>query len=208
MYEIFAGVDNGWVEPLVEEALRAKAARKSKGAIELRHMGPKALVRRRWERTAEGGERRLEGHEGVVCSMSLREGRVYITSLDGTIRVWNQTTLEHERTLVVDSERDSERRRWACLLPVWEGFLISGDSDGFMVLWNVATGEREWELEGHELGVYALAVSGSLLLSGSGDAATDPSRCGRWELRGHGRAQGRWRVMAMSARWRRGRARW
>ena len=134
------------------------------------------------ERYAEGGERRLGGHAGEVRSLAWREGRVYSGSCDGTIRVWNRTTLEHERTLVVDS--DCRRRFWACSLAVWEGFLISGDSVGGMVVWNAATGEREWELEGHVWSVNPLAVEGSLLLSGSDDRSVKVSlRCGRWDCK-------------------------
>ena len=131
---------------------------------------------------------------------------MYSGSYDGTIRVWNRTTLEHERTLVVSSEGIIEI--WS--FDVWEGFLINGDIRGVMVVWNVAAGDREWELEGHVWCVNPLAVEGSLLLSGSDDRSVKVSlRCGRWELAGHGRAQGRWRVMrAESRRWRRGRARW
>ena len=73
-----------WVEPLVEEALQPKAARRSKGAIKLRHFRPKALVRRpgvgvcvRWERYAEEGKRRLGGHESDVASIAWWELRVY-----------------------------------------------------------------------------------------------------------------------------------
>ena len=55
--------------------------------------------------------------------------------------------------------------------PLWEGRLISGHDSGKLRVWNVATGECDQVLEGHEDGVLALAVCGSRLVSGCRDGS-------------------------------------
>jgi F-box/WD-40 domain protein 7 len=92
------------------------------------------------------------------------DGRMCGGSLDGSIRVWDGATLEHERTLHVEDEEDSVRS-----LAAWEGHLISGYYSGVIRVWNVATGACNRKLEGHTGAVRCLAVSGTRLVSGSDD---------------------------------------
>ena len=87
-------------------------------------------------------------------------------SKDRSIRVWGGATLEHERTL-----RDEEDERTVYSLAAWEGNLISGQIDGVIRVWNMATGVCSGKLEGHTSYVWCLAVSGSRLVSGSSDGS-------------------------------------
>jgi WD40 repeat protein len=159
-----------WIDGLVFEALRIKAAGHRRGLIRARLLGEKADVRRtgsgvRWERYRAGGERRLQGHIDDVNALAECEGRMCSGSRDGSIRVWGGATLEHERTL-----RDEENEEDSVMsLAAWEGQLISGHGSGVIRVWNVATGVRDRVLEGHTDAVNYLAVSGTRLVSGSDD---------------------------------------
>ncbi len=63
---------------------------------------------------------------------------------------------------------------------VWKDRLISGHGSGKLRVWNVATGECEQVLEGHNRAVVALAVCGSRLASGCGDGSIQVSGDGCW----------------------------
>jgi WD40 repeat protein len=100
-----------------------------------------------------------------VLAIAECDGRLCSGSQDGSIRVWDWATLEHERTLL-----DEQNRRdsvWS--LAAWEGHLISGHVSGVIRVWNVATGACDRKLEGHTGAVLCLAVSGTRLVSGSND---------------------------------------
>ena len=94
-----------WVERLVGEALRAKAAVRAKVTVEVGHLGAKALTKRsgrgvEWGRYSEGGGgRRLQGHSSAVLALAECDGRMCSGSEDGSIRVWRLDTLEEERVL-------------------------------------------------------------------------------------------------------------
>jgi hypothetical protein len=87
-----------WIDGLVLEALRIKAAGGQGGSIGARLLGEKADVRRpwpgvRWERYGAGGERRLQGHAGAVLALAECDGRMCSSgSQDGSIRVWDGAT--------------------------------------------------------------------------------------------------------------------
>ena len=157
-----------WMEGLVADALRAKAARTEGAALETILMGPKALVPRigrgvNWDEYVCGGELRLEGHAMDVLSLASCEGRMCSGSSDGSIRVWNRATLQHERTLreVVGDPVSS--------LAAWEGCLISGHGSGELRVWNVLTGACVQVLPGRGSNIMSLAACGSRLASGSLD---------------------------------------
>ena len=103
------------------------------------------------------------------------------------MRVWNRATLARERSLDVGET--------VFALAVWEGFLISGHGGGGVAVWSIATGEREWELEGHGDHVLALTLVGQRLVSASSDrsvkvwamGAEGPWPCERTQV-GHGGA--------------------
>ena len=172
-----------WMEGLVGEALRAKAAVRTKPTVEVGQLGAKALTRRRgrgvdWGRYCDGGGgRRLQGHSGEVLALAECQGRMCSGSADGSIRVWRLDTLEEERVLLSEgyeseehddvSEGDeSEEHNDVNALAVWEGQLISGHGSGRVRVWDVNTGERRRELVGHSGGVWSLCAVGSRLASG------------------------------------------
>jgi WD40 repeat protein len=159
-----------YIEPFVTEALLAKTAWKSKTTIELRHLGPKALVLRYVDR---GGKTLSVGsHENWISSVAYYEGQVYSLSCDNesntsTIRVWNSATMQCDISIVASNS--------FFLLAVWEGFLILCDRDGGIMVKSIAT-ESEWFLGqandiAHRRKVQALAIIGKRLVSGSRDCS-------------------------------------
>ncbi len=141
----------------------------------------------------EGSERRLNGHSSPVRVVAECAERICSGSEDGSIRVWNTTSLEHERTLHdSDAATSAEAGSGVYSLAVWENLLVSGHGGGKLRVWNVATGSLVCVVEGHGRRVSALVVCGSRLVSGSfdkcikvwgmGDVA--PSVCER-TLAGH-----------------------
>ncbi len=159
-----------WVEELVEEALRAKTARSENVSVEMKLLGPMALVRRAmpgvtWKKYVDGGERRLDGLKEDVYTVAECEGQICTGSADGSIRILSRATLHHVRTL-----RDGGRDCVGALV-VWGGRLVSGHHSGKLRVWNVLAGACESVIEGHARGVWALAVCGSRLVSGSTDGS-------------------------------------
>ena len=161
-----------WMDGLVGEALRAKAAVREGANVteEVGQLGAKALTRRRgrgvdWGRYCEGGGgRRLKGHSGTVRALVQCAGRMCSGSRGGSILVWKLDALEVERVLLND-----ESGGCICSLAVWEDRLISGHLSGRMRVWDVTTGERRQEL-GQELEHFtpmacSLCVVGSRLAS-------------------------------------------
>ena len=189
-----------WVEGLVGEALRTKAAVRVKAPVEMGLLGAKALTRRRkreveWGRYCEGGGgRRLQGHSGKVRALAECDGRMCSESEDGSIRVWGLDTLEEERVLLRPDEADGGS---VYALAAWEGQLISGRKSGRVRTWDVNTGELLRELEGHNHGYRprSLCVVGSRLVLGCDDGSITCWAMGRgpewpceWALRGHAAA--------------------
>jgi WD40 repeat protein len=79
--------------------------------------------------------------------------------------VWGGAILEHERTL-----RDEEHAEDSVhSLAAWEGHLISGHGSGLIRVWNVVAGVCDRLHEGHTHAVRCLALSGTVLVSGSQD---------------------------------------
>ena len=169
---LHGGLDGEWVGAVVEEAMRAKAALRDGVEMDVRLLGPKAMMRRverevRWEHyrnNADGG-RRLQGHTHTVMAVAVWEGRVCSGSIDGTVRVWNRATLEEERVLLAEGDRFQ-----VLSLAVWGGRVINGHSNRLLV-WSLHSGECEQVLQGHSGIVSALAVHGSRLVSGSDDGS-------------------------------------
>ena len=160
-----------WIDGLVQEALRAKAAARAKAPVELRQLGATALTRRRgrgveWGRYAgeSSSGRRLEGLSGSVYAMAECERRMCIGSEDGSIRIWSMATLEQESVLRSDGDG-------VYALAAWEGEVISGHISGKIRVWDVASGQRRRELDGHGEAVCALCVCGQRLASGSNDSS-------------------------------------
>ena len=154
-----------WMESLVGEALRAKAAMRAKATVEVGQLGAKALIRRRgmgvdWGRYCEGGGgRRLQGHADDVISLVECEGRMCSGSEDGSIRVWRLDTLGEERVMLTEGDAINA-------LAAWEDQLISVHGSGRVCVWDVRTGELRRELV-HTEYVRSLCVVGSRLACGS-----------------------------------------
>ena len=88
--------DADWMEGVVAEALRAKAAQERGAGFEFELLGPTALdhrvgLRVRLGECTDGGGRRLTGHIREVCAFAECEGRMCSGSCDGSIRVWSMT---------------------------------------------------------------------------------------------------------------------
>ena len=153
-----------WVEGLVREALRARAAVRAKAMVELRQLGPNALTRRRgrdvkWSLYSEAGDgRTLKRHSGIVRALAQCEGRMCSGSADGSIAVYSLATLEEERVMRIGGCMGSVHA-----LAVWEGQLIGGHGSGRLCVWDAGTGQLRRELEGHSGSVGSLCVVGSRL---------------------------------------------
>jgi hypothetical protein len=164
--------DAEWMEGVVAEALRAKAARGAGDGFAFELLGPKALDDRagrgvKWGQYADGGGRRLKGHTDRVVAVAECEGRACSGSWDGSIRVWSApggAAPALERRIAPERADDA-----VLSLSAWEGRLISGHRSGRLRVWSAATGACHQVLEGHSLPVHALAVCGSRLASGSAD---------------------------------------
>jgi WD40 repeat protein len=189
--------DAEWMEGVVAEALRAKAARAEGKDFIFELLGPKALDRRvglgvRWGQYLDGGELRLKGHTGRFTAIAQCGGWVCSGSWDGSIRVWNMTgkaTQVPERKLLPDGCSDS-----VLTIAVWDGHLISGHYSGRLMVWNVETGACVTVFKSSSGNFLSLAVCGSHLVSGSGEghvevwamSATAPWTCERTRtLLGH-----------------------
>ena len=169
--------DAEWMEGVVAEALRAKAAQEdgNGSGFDFKILGPKALDHRvgpglEWGKFANGGERRLKGHLLNVTAIVECQGRVCSGSMDGSIRVWSLMPVAAEtleRRLVPEEGGDGA----VLSLSVWEGRLVSGHGSGKLRVWNVVTGACDQVLAGHTWHVFALAVCGSRLASGSSDGS-------------------------------------
>ena len=163
--------ESHWVDSLVCEALRFKAARpQQRGTMERRLLGEKAHVARigrgvPWEwRWGDLGQRLL-GHASNIYAVAECNGLMCSGSADGSIRVWDRAAKELRQTLY-RGKLDAVRS-----LVAWEGRLMSGHEDGNIRAWNVATGACDLTLGGHTSEVLALAVVGTRLVSGSTDRA-------------------------------------
>ena len=163
-----------WIRNAVVEALQAKAARAEGREFVFHLLGPKALVGRAgltviWRGCASGGKWRLGGHTKPVNAIAECMGRVCSGSSDGSIQVWTQTHEtaqgpDLERRLAPEGDIDS-----VYALSEWNGHLISGHQSGLLRVWDVETGTCDYILPAHRCSVFALALCGCRLATGSMD---------------------------------------
>ena len=128
-----------WMEDVVAEALRAKAARRDGKEFKFELL--KALDDRgvKWGKYASGRGLRLEGHEEQLTSVVECEGRVCSGSWDGSILVWGTAAGAVNRRSGLRLE-PADSLDAVLSLSVWKGFLISGHRTGKLKVWNVLTG--------------------------------------------------------------------
>eukprot|EP00929_Paragymnodinium_shiwhaense_P070518 TRINITY_DN35708_c0_g1_i1.p1 TRINITY_DN35708_c0_g1~~TRINITY_DN35708_c0_g1_i1.p1 ORF type:complete len:266 (-),score=20.68 TRINITY_DN35708_c0_g1_i1:58-855(-) len=82
-----------------------------------------------------------------VCALDSRGSGFVSTGTDGFVRLWDLRKPRYESTLL---EGRSEANCGANTLIVAEQTIVSGDSDGVLRSWDVASGEahRPWKVEG------------------------------------------------------------
>jgi WD40 repeat protein len=158
--------------------------------IQLKHLGPKACRLRaglgvRWEMYVDGYEPQVINVEESARAVVERAGGVFVGS-KGSIQVMNGTSLETERTLLVERKFGTE---FIFTLSVSGALLLTGHGSGAIVAWDVETGARVRVLQGHDEAVTALAADASRLLRAH---PTAPSERGAWRAPQTGRASWRW----------------
>ena len=137
-------------------------------SIDLKSLDAKAFVPRcsqrevAWSRYADGGETRIPALSDTF-SLSVWNGFVCCGLWNGSISVWNTSTLKEERSL-------TGHNRVVCTLVSWKKWIISGSSDCTIMVWDMHTGTCEKVLRGHSGGVNALAICRDWLLSTSDDS--------------------------------------
>jgi len=110
--------------------------------------------------------RSLQAGEGRVWSLAAAgSGLVAAACGDGSVRVWSLT---RPCTLRLNEE---ERRTWSVALNQAGTRLAASSTGGIIRVWDLPSGEKQWECQAHEGRVRSMAfdASGSLLLTGGGD---------------------------------------
>jgi hypothetical protein len=133
------------------------------GSLDAKAFAPRCSQREvEWSRYSDGGEARIPALSDTF-SLAVWNGFVCCGLWDGSITVWNTTTLKAESEL-------TGHRRVVCALIPWKKWLISGSSDNTIMVWDMHAGTCEKVLRGHSGGVNALAISRDWLLSTSDDS--------------------------------------
>jgi len=88
LVESFPAHHRDWIDGLVAEAVRAKAALQACVPVEVSLLDPRALSSRagkgvQWEEYADGGERRLRGHAAEVSTLAECDGRADLQRVGG-----------------------------------------------------------------------------------------------------------------------------
>lgn len=116
----------------------------------------------------EGSPTRLRGHTAEVTSLawSPEGGRITSTSRDGTLRVWD--TAQPQTHHVLGTAAGAVNGVAFCGQDRW---LVTGDSTGEVLLWNVDSAHQPQRLGRHERPVWSVATApgGRLVATGDGD---------------------------------------
>jgi WD40 repeat protein len=80
----------------------------------------------------------IQAHSNEVNSLIIHGEEIYTCSNDGSIKIWDCTTLELKKTLAIDGERFSA-------LEMWDGVLISAswssvNFEQYVRMWDLTTG--------------------------------------------------------------------
>eukprot|EP00030_Apusomonadida_sp_AF-17_P007970 a845055_8.p1 GENE.a845055_8~~a845055_8.p1 ORF type:complete len:423 (-),score=162.15 a845055_8:18-1193(-) len=104
------------------------------------------------------------GHKDELWTMDLR-GDVLVTgSSDRTLKVLNTKTLSVARTLA-----GHEGAVWAVDVDRINGLVVSGDTDGFVRVWDLESGELRTAFQAHHATVASLQVDDGLVITGAFD---------------------------------------
>jgi WD40 repeat protein len=119
-------------------------------------------------------ERTLVGHTEPVFTLATWQGKVLSGSHDASVRVWDVGTGAHDATLTGHEGTVMD-------LAVHGGRLFSASMDGTIREWALGTWAAVRTVEAYGRGghqyVSCLAVSGSKLISGSGDRFGNNKQC-------------------------------
>ena len=120
---------------------------------------------RLWDTTIGVLKRTLKGHTGKINSILFNsDGQTLISgSQDGTLRMWNVTTGEQRQTFT--NRRVSEDQTSQPVAVSTASFssdgttLASGNQDGSVFLWDVATGQQQGTFIGHTDAISEISFS-------------------------------------------------
>jgi WD40 repeat protein len=134
-----------------------------------------------WEETKDGQYEQvyvLNRHRAEVVTHAFQpNGSLLATgSLDGTVRLWDMASGEEVGRLTGDFPEAVPAAIFDVIFSADGSIVIAGagghrQSEGVIWMWDVASGDLVQTLEGHQGGVYGVAMSaeGSLLASASWD---------------------------------------
>ena len=80
-------------------------------------------------------------------------GRIFGALSDGSVLVWDKSTLEERQRL-----RSKGKVASALCVTVCGDLAISGHNDGSLCGWNIATGCRDHVIQGHDAGVLCIVI--------------------------------------------------
>jgi WD40 repeat protein len=109
----------------------------------------------------------LKGHDDSVVSVAMSpDGKIFASSGNRTIKLWNLATNQEISTL----RGHSQTVNVVTISPDGKT-LVSGSDDNTIKVWNLTTGKPIRTLTGHSDSIHALAISpdGQSLVSGSDD---------------------------------------
>ncbi|UFJ43134.1 hypothetical protein LOK74_11970 [Brevibacillus humidisoli] len=107
-----------------------------------------------WDLTTGAILRVVEGHEKDVLSLAYHEGKIYSSGDDKTLRVWDLNTgqlLNMWGPFQVETD--------TCAIDVRHNRVILGCDDGYVRVFDIATGALMREIHAHSSGIKKVAVS-------------------------------------------------
>ena len=139
-----------------------------------------------WDPAAGVCEGVLTGHASAVAALLAVGPRLVSGDRGGVAKVWSWSGEGGDGAAGAAAGWGCERTvemegGMVYALAAWGGRSVCcGMRDGRIRVWGLADGAREAELEGHTDRVFALAVAGDRLYSGSEDGTIRAWACGTW----------------------------